>query len=322
MGLSEVCIRRPVMTTLITAAIIVFGVFAYRLLPVAALPAVDFPTIEITATLPGASPETMAASVASPIERQLSTIAGITSMTSSSSLGTTRDHHPVRPQPQHRRRRARRADRARRRAAPAADRDDDAAVLPQGQSGRLSDPVHQPEFRRRCRCRRSTNTPSSCWRSRFRSCRASRRCWSTARRNSPCASRSIRSRPRAQHLARRHPQRRRQGQFQHAGRHARRPAPEHHADGVRGHDPKAEDYRKRRGRLAQRRRRSSSTRSPASSTASRTTRSRAGSTSARSIVLAIQRQPDANTVEVVDSVKRAAADVPRAGAGVDQHGRC
>src|SRR6476620_11450266 len=89
MNISEACIRRPVLTTLMTASIIVFGAFAYRLLPVAALPAVDFPTIQITATLPGASAETMAASVASPIERQLSTIAGISSMTSSSSLGTT-----------------------------------------------------------------------------------------------------------------------------------------------------------------------------------------------------------------------------------------
>jgi HAE1 family hydrophobic/amphiphilic exporter-1 len=89
MNISETCIRRPVLTTLMTASLIVFGVFAYRLLPVAALPAVDFPTIQITATLPGASPETMAASVASPIERQLSTIAGISSMNSSSSLGTT-----------------------------------------------------------------------------------------------------------------------------------------------------------------------------------------------------------------------------------------
>jgi HAE1 family hydrophobic/amphiphilic exporter-1 len=89
MQISETCIRRPVMTTLITASLIVFGVFAYRLLAVAALPAVDFPTIQITATLPGASPETMAASVAGPIERQLSTIAGITSMTSTSALGTT-----------------------------------------------------------------------------------------------------------------------------------------------------------------------------------------------------------------------------------------
>jgi HAE1 family hydrophobic/amphiphilic exporter-1 len=90
MSLSELCIRRPVLTTLITASFIVFGVFAYRLLSVSALPRVDFPTIEISATLPGASPETMAASVASPIERQMSTIAGISAMTSSSSLGTTR----------------------------------------------------------------------------------------------------------------------------------------------------------------------------------------------------------------------------------------
>ena len=89
MGFSEACIRRPVMTTLVTVALIVFGIFGYRLLSVAALPAVDFPTIQITATLPGASPETMAASVAGPIERQLSTIAGITSMTSSSALGTS-----------------------------------------------------------------------------------------------------------------------------------------------------------------------------------------------------------------------------------------
>jgi HAE1 family hydrophobic/amphiphilic exporter-1 len=90
MNISEACIRRPVMTTLITASLIVFGIFGYRLLSVSALPAVDFPTIEITATLPGASPETMAASVASPIERQLSTIAGISGLISTSSLGSTR----------------------------------------------------------------------------------------------------------------------------------------------------------------------------------------------------------------------------------------
>ena len=78
------------MTTLITASIIAFGAFAYRLLPVAALPRVDFPTIAVTAVLPGASPETMAASVAAPIERQFSTISGITSMTSQSSMGNSR----------------------------------------------------------------------------------------------------------------------------------------------------------------------------------------------------------------------------------------
>ena len=89
MNISEACIRRPVMTTLITASIIVFGIFGYRLLAVAALPRVDFPTIAVTATLPGASADTMAASVAGPIERQLSTIAGISSMTSTSSQGIT-----------------------------------------------------------------------------------------------------------------------------------------------------------------------------------------------------------------------------------------
>src|SRR5688572_31018252 len=89
MGLSETCIRRPVLTTLVTATILVFGIFAYRLLGVAALPSVDFPTIQIIAQLPGASAETMAASVAAPIERQLSTISGITSLTSTSSLGRT-----------------------------------------------------------------------------------------------------------------------------------------------------------------------------------------------------------------------------------------
>src|SRR5262245_41011771 len=87
MSLSELCIRRPVLTTLITATFIVAGIFAYRLLGVSALPAVDFPTIQITATLPGASAETMAASVASPIERQMATISGVTSLTSTSSLG-------------------------------------------------------------------------------------------------------------------------------------------------------------------------------------------------------------------------------------------
>src|SRR6202049_451508 len=89
MSLQELCIRRPVMTTLLMASLIVVGVFGYRLLPVAALPRVDFPTIQISAALPGASPETMAASVATPIERQLATIAGITSISSTSTTGST-----------------------------------------------------------------------------------------------------------------------------------------------------------------------------------------------------------------------------------------
>ena len=88
MQLPELCIRRPVMTTLTTAAITLFGWMAYTKLPVSDLPNVDFPTISVLASLPGASPETMAASVATPLEQQFSSIAGIDSMTSVSTLGS------------------------------------------------------------------------------------------------------------------------------------------------------------------------------------------------------------------------------------------
>jgi HAE1 family hydrophobic/amphiphilic exporter-1 len=90
MNIPELCIRRPVMTTLLMAAFVLFGAFAYRVLPVAELPNVDFPTIEVTARLPGASPETMAASVATPLENQFSQIAGLRAMTSVSTDGSTR----------------------------------------------------------------------------------------------------------------------------------------------------------------------------------------------------------------------------------------
>lgn len=83
-------IRRPIMTTLVMASILIFGLFAYRLLPVNDLPNVDFPTIQVSANLPGANPDTMASAVATPLEKQFSTIAGIDSMTSASGTGTTR----------------------------------------------------------------------------------------------------------------------------------------------------------------------------------------------------------------------------------------
>jgi HAE1 family hydrophobic/amphiphilic exporter-1 len=89
MSLPELCIRRPVMTTLLMMSFLIFGLFGYRQLPVAALPRVDFPTIAVNANLPGASPETMAASVAAPLERQFATIPSIATMTSSSSRGST-----------------------------------------------------------------------------------------------------------------------------------------------------------------------------------------------------------------------------------------
>ena len=74
MTLPELCVRRPVMTTLVMAGLLIFGLFAYRALPVSELPHVDFPTITVTASLPGASPETMAAAVAQPLEAQFSAI--------------------------------------------------------------------------------------------------------------------------------------------------------------------------------------------------------------------------------------------------------
>jgi HAE1 family hydrophobic/amphiphilic exporter-1 len=88
-NISELFIRRPVTTTLVMAAILIFGMMGYRLLPVSDLPNVDFPTIQVAAALPGASPETMASSVATPLERQFSTIAGLDNMSSSSTQGST-----------------------------------------------------------------------------------------------------------------------------------------------------------------------------------------------------------------------------------------
>jgi hydrophobic/amphiphilic exporter-1 (mainly G- bacteria), HAE1 family len=88
-NVAELFIRRPVATTLVMAAILVFGVFAYTQLPVSDLPNVDFPTIQVSASLPGANPDTMAAAVATPLERQFSTIAGLDSMTSVNALGLT-----------------------------------------------------------------------------------------------------------------------------------------------------------------------------------------------------------------------------------------
>jgi len=88
-NIAELFIRRPIMTSLIMLAIFIFGIAAYRFLPVNDLPNVDFPTIQVTANLPGANPDTMASAVATPLERQFSTIAGVDSMTSTNGIGTT-----------------------------------------------------------------------------------------------------------------------------------------------------------------------------------------------------------------------------------------
>src|SRR5690242_7927013 len=89
MNLSAPFIKRPVATSLLTAALGLSGVLAFRFLPVAALPEVDFPTIVVHANLPGASPETMASAVATPLERQFGRISGVSEMTSSSQLSST-----------------------------------------------------------------------------------------------------------------------------------------------------------------------------------------------------------------------------------------
>ncbi len=89
MNLSELFVRRPIMTTLVMAAILIFGLMSYRLLPISDLPNVDYPTLQVTAARPGASPETMSASVARPLEKQFSSIAGLDTLNSTSTLGHT-----------------------------------------------------------------------------------------------------------------------------------------------------------------------------------------------------------------------------------------
>src|SRR5260221_8354584 len=90
MSIAEIFVRRPVMTGLVMIGILAFGIVSYRLLPVSDLPSVDFPTIAVTASLPGASPNTMASAVATPLEKEFSTIAGLDSMDSTNALGVSR----------------------------------------------------------------------------------------------------------------------------------------------------------------------------------------------------------------------------------------
>jgi len=89
MNISELFIKRPVMTSLVMLAVVVFGIFSYRLLPVNDLPTIDYPTIQVSSSLPGASPETMASAVATPLEKQFATIAGLDSMNSTNGQGVS-----------------------------------------------------------------------------------------------------------------------------------------------------------------------------------------------------------------------------------------
>src|ERR1700761_5899966 len=89
MSISEPFIRRPIATTLLTLGVVIAGSLAFYLLPVSPLPQIDYPTISVSASLPGASPEIVASSIATPLEREFGHIAGVTEMTSTSSLGST-----------------------------------------------------------------------------------------------------------------------------------------------------------------------------------------------------------------------------------------
>ena len=193
MSVPELFIRRPVMTTLVMAGILLFGLIGFRQLPVSDLPNVDYPTIQISASLPGASPQTMASAVATPLEKQLSTIAGVDSMSSVSSLGSVSITIQFSLD----------------RSIDAAAQDVQAAIaqaarqLPpnmpspptyqQSQPGGLPDRLSGDVFATRCRFRLWTITRKTSWRRKFRWSTASRRSMSSARSPTPCASRWTRT---------------------------------------------------------------------------------------------------------------------------------
>ena len=191
MSISTPFIRRPIGTSLLTAAILLAGIAAYPLLPVAPLPQVDFPTISVTAKLPGANPQTMASTVAQPLETQFAQIAGVSQMTSISVLGQTAITLQFDLEPQHRRRRARRAGginaAARAVAEDPAEPADLRKVNP-SDSPILILAVQSDELP----STESTTTPTTSWRSRSRRSPASPRCSSAASASARCASRSTR----------------------------------------------------------------------------------------------------------------------------------
>ena len=193
MNISELFIRRPVTTTLVMVGILLFGVMGYRLLPVTDLPNVDFPTIQVTASLPGASPETMASSVATPLEQQFSTIAGLDSMNSSSIAGLDADHAAVQPVAATSTRAAQDVQAAIAAAARQLPPDmPTPAVVPEGEPGRPADPLPRADLADAAalaarRVRRDDDGAAD-----LDGLRASRRCRSSARRSTRCASSSTR----------------------------------------------------------------------------------------------------------------------------------
>ena len=134
MNISEPFIRRPVGTSLLAAGVLLLGAVAYYFLPVAPLPKVDFPTISVGAQEPGVDPQTAASSLAAPLERRFAQIAGVSEITSVSSLGGLIHHNPVRSEPRYQRRSSGRAERYQRCIGRIAKRASAAAVLSQSKS--------------------------------------------------------------------------------------------------------------------------------------------------------------------------------------------
>ena len=157
-NLSEIFIRRPIATSLLMVGIAMFGVIAYRALPVSDLPQVDYPTLNVSAGLPGGDPGTMASSVASPLERQFTTIAGLDSMTSRSGSGNTNITLQFDLNRNIDSADGRRADRHRRGDAAAAVGMPSPPSFRKNNPERSADPDAEPDVQRRCRCRRSTTT--------------------------------------------------------------------------------------------------------------------------------------------------------------------
>jgi multidrug efflux pump subunit AcrB len=190
MNLSAPFIHRPVATSLIAVAIAVIGIAAYPFLPISPLPTIDFPTIQVSASYPGASPDVMASAVATPLEKQLGIIPGVTQITSSSTLGSTsitvqfdltRTVDSVAPDVQ---------------AAISAASGQLPQNLPSPPSYRKVNPADPPILvlgvqSDVCRLRRSMTTPKTCWRSRYRSFPGSGRCRSAASSSPRCGFRSI-----------------------------------------------------------------------------------------------------------------------------------
>ena len=191
MNISAPFIQRPIATVLLMVGLLLCGLVAYPLLPVAALPNVNYPTISVTAQLPGADPQTMASSVATPLEQQFGQIPGIDADDLVEHARLHLDHPAIRPQPQRRRRRGRRAGGDQRGRRAAAAEHDLSADDPEGEPGGHADPGAGASPPTRCRSPRSTPMPrTSCCR-RSRRCRASAWSASAASRSRRSACRSI-----------------------------------------------------------------------------------------------------------------------------------